>query len=125
MAEQTNARSNFLFTLALAVIAANVCWLVIRRRREDDMTSAPRPLVTPERREEDAAESSLRPQRLAEFIGQEQARANLGVFIAAATGGRKRSTTCCSSARPGSARPRWRRSWRASSASTFAPPRAR
>jgi Holliday junction DNA helicase RuvB len=40
----------------------------------------------PERREEDAAESSLRPQRLAEFIGQEQARNNLGIFIAAARG---------------------------------------
>jgi holliday junction DNA helicase RuvB len=43
-----------------------------------------RKLVTPERRDEDAAETSLRPQRLAEFIGQQQARANLGVFIAAA-----------------------------------------
>jgi Holliday junction DNA helicase RuvB len=43
-------------------------------------------LVAPERREEDAAESSLRPQLLAEFIGQEQARKNLGVFIAAARG---------------------------------------
>jgi Holliday junction DNA helicase RuvB len=43
-------------------------------------------LVAPERREEDAAESSLRPQRLAEFIGQEQARKNLGIFIAAARG---------------------------------------
>jgi Holliday junction DNA helicase RuvB len=42
--------------------------------------------VAPERREEDAAESSLRPQLLAEFIGQEQARKNLGVFIAAARG---------------------------------------
>jgi Holliday junction DNA helicase RuvB len=41
-------------------------------------------LVTPERRDEDAAESSLRPQRLAEFVGQEQARKNLSVFIAAA-----------------------------------------
>jgi Holliday junction DNA helicase RuvB len=41
-------------------------------------------LVAPERREEDAAEATLRPQRLAEFIGQEQARQNLGVFIAAA-----------------------------------------
>jgi Holliday junction DNA helicase RuvB len=40
--------------------------------------------VTPERREEDAAEASLRPQRLDEFIGQEQARKNLAVFIAAA-----------------------------------------
>jgi Holliday junction DNA helicase RuvB len=41
-------------------------------------------LVAPERREEDAAEPSLRPQRLAEFIGQAQACANLGVFIEAA-----------------------------------------
>ncbi|HMG78668.1 MAG TPA: Holliday junction branch migration DNA helicase RuvB [Xanthobacteraceae bacterium] len=43
-------------------------------------------LVAPERREEDAAEATLRPQRLAEFIGQEQARKNLGIFIAAARG---------------------------------------
>src|SRR4030081_1086144 len=43
-----------------------------------------RTLVTPERREEDAAEASLRPQRLVEFVGQEQARQNLAVFIAAA-----------------------------------------
>jgi Holliday junction DNA helicase RuvB len=48
--------------------------------------SPERKLVAPERRDEDAAESSLRPQRLAEFIGQEQARKNLGVFIAAARG---------------------------------------
>ncbi len=48
------------------------------------MTSTPRKLVTPERRDEDVAEASLRPQRLSEFIGQEQARKNLGVFIAAA-----------------------------------------
>ena len=53
-----------------------------------------RKLVTPERREEDAAEASLRPQRLAEFIGQSQARANLGVFIDGRTGAQ------------GSARPR-------------------
>ncbi len=45
---------------------------------------AGRKLVTAERREEDAAEASLRPQRLSEFIGQEQARNNLGVFIEAA-----------------------------------------
>ena len=51
------------------------------------MSPSPEPkLVAPERREEDAAESSLRPQRLAEFIGQEQARKNLGIFIAAARG---------------------------------------
>jgi Holliday junction DNA helicase RuvB len=46
--------------------------------------TAPRRLVTPERREEDVAEASLRPLRLEEFIGQEQARANLKVFIEAA-----------------------------------------
>ena len=49
-------------------------------------TTPGRKLVSAERREEDAAEVSLRPQRLADFIGQEQARKNLGVFIAAARG---------------------------------------
>src|ERR1043166_4068237 len=48
------------------------------------MTTAPRRLVTSERRDDDAAEASLRPQKLAEFIGQQQARANLSVFIEAA-----------------------------------------
>ena len=48
------------------------------------MTTPPRRLVQPERREEDLAETSLRPQRLSEFIGQQQARANLTVFIEAA-----------------------------------------
>src|SRR5437588_1788870 len=47
------------------------------------MSTSPRRLVTPERRAEDA-EASLRPQRLSEFIGQAQARANLAVFIEAA-----------------------------------------
>ena len=46
--------------------------------------TAPRRLVAPQQREDDAAEASLRPQRLVEFIGQEQARANLAVFIEAA-----------------------------------------
>jgi Holliday junction DNA helicase RuvB len=41
-------------------------------------------LVSAERRDDDVAESSLRPQKLAEFIGQEKARANLDVFIKAA-----------------------------------------
>src|SRR5437870_3143750 len=47
------------------------------------MSTSPRRLVTPERRDEDA-EASLRPQRLSEFIGQAQARKNLSVFIEAA-----------------------------------------
>ena len=48
------------------------------------MSTTPRRLVTSERRDEDVAETSLRPQRLSEFIGQQQARSNLGVFIEAA-----------------------------------------
>jgi Holliday junction DNA helicase RuvB len=48
------------------------------------MSTTPRRIVTAERREEDTAEASLRPQRLSEFIGQQQARANLSVFIEAA-----------------------------------------
>jgi Holliday junction DNA helicase RuvB len=48
------------------------------------MSTSPRRLVTPERRDDDIAEASLRPQRLSEFIGQQQARANLNVFIEAA-----------------------------------------
>jgi Holliday junction DNA helicase RuvB len=41
-------------------------------------------LVSGAKREADAFEASIRPRSLAEFIGQEQARANLGVFIEAA-----------------------------------------
>jgi Holliday junction DNA helicase RuvB len=48
------------------------------------LSSPPRRLVTAERRDEDIAETSLRPQRLSEFIGQQQARSNLSVFIEAA-----------------------------------------
>lgn len=41
-------------------------------------------LVASERRDEDALEVGLRPRRLAEFVGQRQARENLSVFIEAA-----------------------------------------
>ncbi|MDQ0390850.1 Holliday junction branch migration DNA helicase RuvB [Labrys monachus] len=43
-------------------------------------------LVTGDTREEDVADSTLRPQNLSEFVGQAQARANLSVFIEAARG---------------------------------------
>ena len=43
-------------------------------------------LLAPQRGEEDALESSLRPKLLAEFVGQLQARENLSVFIQAARG---------------------------------------
>jgi Holliday junction DNA helicase RuvB len=48
------------------------------------VSTTPRRLVGAERRDEDVGETSLRPQRLSEFIGQQQARANLQVFIDAA-----------------------------------------
>jgi Holliday junction DNA helicase RuvB len=41
-------------------------------------------LVEPKRTEEDAAELALRPQTLDDFIGQQQVRENLKIFIAAA-----------------------------------------
>src|SRR5919201_1839067 len=55
------------------------------RCEDTSLSPTPRRLVTAERRDDDdAADGSLRPQRLAEFIGQQQARSNLSVFIEAA-----------------------------------------
>ncbi len=54
-------------------------------RPGDARSNTDRPL-SPERREEDAAEASLRPQTLAEFVGQKTSRENLSVFIQAARG---------------------------------------
>jgi holliday junction DNA helicase RuvB len=62
---------------------------VVRSTGGPTSATSARPLVAPERRGEDAAEASLRPQLLAEFIGQQQARSNLAVFIAAARGRRE------------------------------------
>jgi Holliday junction DNA helicase RuvB len=42
--------------------------------------------ISADRTEEDAAEASLRPQTLAEFVGQQASRENLAVFIQAARG---------------------------------------
>src|SRR5271166_4730332 len=54
--------------------------------------AAPKPkpemdrLVAPARGEDDTLETSLRPRNLSEFVGQQQARENLSVFIEAARG---------------------------------------
>jgi holliday junction DNA helicase RuvB len=50
---------------------------------EPPLTETPR-LVSGERREEDLMEASIRPQVLADFVGQQQARENLSVYIEAA-----------------------------------------
>ena len=41
-------------------------------------------LIAPDLQEDDALEASLRPKRMADFVGQSQARENLSVFIEAA-----------------------------------------
>src|SRR6187455_3382326 len=46
--------------------------------------NTPSRIVTPERRSDDVGDTALRPQKLAEFVGQAQARANLQIFIDAA-----------------------------------------
>src|ERR1700722_9324833 len=48
------------------------------KRKEDGR------ITTPDRLEDDTLESSLRPKTLADFVGQQQARENLKIFIAAA-----------------------------------------
>ncbi|MBL1256470.1 Holliday junction branch migration DNA helicase RuvB [Methylocystis sp. Sn-Cys] len=50
---------------------------------ERSLTTPPRRLVSPEQRDDDT-DSSLRPLTLADFTGQEAARANLKIFIEAA-----------------------------------------
>ncbi len=47
------------------------------------MTPPPKRIVSGDKREDDV-DASLRPQKLAEFVGQEKARANLKIFIDAA-----------------------------------------
>jgi hypothetical protein len=57
-----------------------------------------------------APATTLRPQTLSEFVGQEQAKANLRVFIEAPRPGARPWTTSCCSARRAWARRRWPRS---------------
>lgn len=46
--------------------------------------SSERQVVAPQRRDEDEIDAHIRPQRLADFVGQAQARSNLAVFVEAA-----------------------------------------
>ena len=48
------------------------------------MDSSPKRLITPEPRPEDRLDQALRPRFLAELIGQERVKENLGILIAAA-----------------------------------------
>ena len=73
----------------------------------------PDPTLRPEPRPEDA-DRALRPQTLDAFIGQAEARANLKVFIESAKQRGEAMDHTLFHGPPGLARPRWRRSWRAS-----------
>src|SRR5215467_11955475 len=53
-------------------------------KTKPDPQKAPDRVIGAERRAEDDLEASLRPKRLADFVGQQQARENLSVFIEAA-----------------------------------------
>src|SRR6202049_3740753 len=53
-------------------------------KAKKDLAQGAARVVMPERREGDELEASLRPKRLAEFVGQRQARENLSIFIEAA-----------------------------------------
>ena len=81
---RSEARSSCLDRWSRVVLRSALAAELLPPRAGADMSTPPRRLVTAERREDDVAEASLRPQRLSEFVGQEQARANLAVFIEAA-----------------------------------------
>ena len=65
-----------------------------------------RPL-DPESKPDDRVDNALRPQKLADLIGQDQVKQNLSILIDAA----KRWIMCCFTDLPASARPRWRMCW--------------
>ena len=93
---------------------------VAGRARE---AAACRGLQVPDATEEDL-DVSLRPRRLADFVGQQAVKSQLSVSLEAATAAATRSTTCCSPGRRASARRRSRRSSPRSWASTSCRPRA-
>jgi holliday junction DNA helicase RuvB len=75
------------------------------------MSEMEKRLVTPQARPDENADPALRPQRLADFIGQEQLKENLEYPDHAARSAKNRWSTCCSTARPGWAKPPWRMCW--------------
>src|SRR3984885_7463981 len=72
------------FTPAAVSPAASASAAVSASAAASVSSAASSRTVSPMRREDDAAEASLRPQTLAEFVGQQSSRENLAVFIQAA-----------------------------------------
>ena len=75
--------------------------------------------------EDDEVEASLRPRRLAEYIGQSRSKRSISLFVQAAKPGQTPSTTSCSTVRRAWVRRRWRTSsptnWASASGSTSGP----
>src|SRR5437762_3662688 len=83
-------------------------------------------VITAEERNEDKEfEWSLRPRRLAEFIGQENVKANLEILITAARGRNEPIEHILIAGPPGLGRRRWPTSWPTRWGSTSAPPPVR
>jgi Holliday junction DNA helicase RuvB len=82
-------------------------------------------LTSPAAGRDEPLDVALRPSAFADFIGQAEARANLQVFIEAAKRRKMALDHVLFVGPPASARRRWRRSWRANSASDFARPPGR
>ncbi len=61
-----------------------------------------RRIITTEATEEDVRiETTLRPQCLSDYVGQEKIKSTLKIYIEAAKSRGKRWTMCCFMARPG------------------------
>ena len=78
-------------------------------------------LISADKRGEDI-DTTMRPQSLDDFTGQAEARANLKVFIEAAKNRGEALDHVLFVGPPGLGKPRWRRSWPRSLASTSSPP---
>ena len=82
--------------------------------------------LDPEAKPDDRVDNALRPQKLAELIGQDQVKENLGILIAARASAAKHWITFCSMARRVWEKQPWRMSlpmrWASISKSHPAPP---
>lgn len=83
-------------------------------------------ILTPVKTRDDVLfEDSLRPARFEDFIGQENIKANLKIFIQAAKKGMKIWIMSFSTGRPGWAKPAWLICWPESWESALNQPLAR
>ena len=71
------------------------------------MSESRKSQVDPEAKPDDRVDNALRPQKLAELIGQDQVKENLGILMAAARKRGRRSIMSYSTVRLGSVKQPW------------------